>query len=136
MPVWPCQLNYLPYVMFVVALATLFPALRHLLNTLSPFDVTVPCESHFGHVCVSASSLTLTVNVCKWQRYDRSRQSSGLTHTSTKKRHIPAVHWENNHIIVRELFKILKNTFPFFARPFKNVEPFCYLFKVLLKKNY
>jgi len=92
----------------------------------SPFDVAVPCESHFGHVCVSASSLTLTVNVCKWQRYDRSRQSSGLTHTSTKKRHIPAVHWENIYIkgqVVRELFKILENTLFFCARPFKTVEP-------------
>jgi len=61
MPVWPCQLNYLPYVMFVVALATLSPPSA----PSSPFDVAVPCESHFGHVCVSASSLTLTVNVCK-----------------------------------------------------------------------
>lgn len=51
------------------------------------FDVAVPCESHFVHVCVSVRSLTLTVNVCKWQRYDRSRQSGGHTHVHKEERH-------------------------------------------------
>lgn len=94
-PVWPCQLNYLPFWMLVVALATL--------DAPPPFSSAphndIFCVNHTLYICVHVwvGSLTLTVNVRKWQRYDRSRQSSGRTHTSSK----VCTLWENYYKVRR-----------------------------------